>query len=104
MVTPGDLCDYLCKYVSKLEPVFDVKLHGNVSPETQAYLRTEEGMHIHGRICSVMEASARLYGMEHVSMTEGVLFLPTEMPCARTRTLNMKAVKRKAARSIKLTE
>jgi ATP-dependent DNA helicase PIF1 len=86
------LIDYLAKYAAKMEPVFDVEVLDDMSPETKAYLRSEEGRHIHGRVIGTCEVAARLMGYPHVQMSSKVHFLPTELPSRRVRTVNMQKV------------
>ncbi|MHB1938826.1 MAG: AAA family ATPase [Acidobacteriaceae bacterium] len=76
---------YLCKYLAKTEPLFEASV--NVDPQTQAYLRSPAGKHIHGRIISSPEVSARLLGYAHAEGTRAVHFLDTNMPSQRTRSL-----------------
>jgi hypothetical protein len=97
LLSAGTYLEYVLKYVTKPEPVFDVTLLDSLPEEIKQYLKTEEGRHLHGRLMGSQEIVARMLGVPHIELSEGVLFLTTEMPDVRVRILNMPAVKRRAA-------
>jgi hypothetical protein len=78
---------YLLKYCAKCEPVFDANLD-RLPEGLCAFLQTEEGKHIHGRVCSMPEVINRLQGIPHARLSEQVDFLTTELPESRIRVVN----------------
>ena len=85
--------EYLLKYVSKMEPTFDLTLLQSLPEKVKEYLNTEEGKHIYGRIASSVEVGARLLSQHHVSLSATVTYLPTDIPSNRTRVVDQKKAK-----------
>lgn len=81
---------YLCKYLSKTEPVWDANVIR--TPENEAFLKSEAGQHIYGRIVGAPELSARNLGIPHVEMSRQVFFLDTDMNNVRHRVAKRRDV------------
>ena len=92
--------DYLCKYVTKAEPVFKFTVREKLCPRVVKYLKSEEGRHLWGRSVSSAEVFGRLMGFKHLYQSSQCVFLTTEIPKKRTRVVNTNVVRKMAEDAI----
>jgi hypothetical protein len=80
--TTARIIRYLVKYLTKTEPIFSAEI---IDPKKKAYLSSEAGKHIYGRLVGAPEVIMRLLSYSHAKGSRQVLFLDTEMDGFRHR-------------------